>query len=246
VSPKLAEFAELLGELLTDPAHKAVVFSQWEVMAQKAAEVLDAHKVGYTLLHGRIPGKDRRKLIERFRDDPACRVFLSTDAGGTGLNLQTADTVINLEVPWNPAVLEQRVARVHRMGQSRPVRVVHLVTRGSIEERVLRVVGQKRALFAGLFDGDTDEVSFEALGQPAFLEAVRDLLEGEAPAVAASAEEARAKLVAAGVQFLEALAELLAAERPAAPPDLVQRGTAALQAILRTIGGEPAEADAER
>src|SRR5262245_50005442 len=107
VSPKLAEFAELLGELLTDPAHKAVVFSQWEVMAQKAAEVLDAHKVGYTLLHGRIPAKDRRKLIERFRDDPACRVFLSTDTGGTGLNLQTADTVINLEVPWNPAVLEQ-------------------------------------------------------------------------------------------------------------------------------------------
>jgi superfamily II DNA or RNA helicase len=188
VSPKLTEFAELVQELLTDPAHKAVVFSQWEVMVQKAAEVLDAAGVGYTLLHGRIPGKDRRKLMDRFRDDPKCRVFLSTDAGGTGLNLQVADTVINLEVPWNPAVLEQRVARVHRMGQDRPVRVVHLVTRNSIEERVLKVVEQKRALFAGLFDGDTDEVSFAALGQPKFLDAVRDLLEGEAPAVAPNAE----------------------------------------------------------
>jgi superfamily II DNA/RNA helicase len=56
-------------------------------------------------------------------------VFLSTDAGGTGLNLQVADTVVNLELPWNPAVLEQRIARVHRMGQSRPVRVINFVTR---------------------------------------------------------------------------------------------------------------------
>ena len=164
VSPKLTEFTELVQELLTDSGHKAVVFSQWEVMIQKAAEVLDAAGVGYTLLHGRIPGKDRRQLMDRFRDDPNCRVFLSTDAGGTGLNLQSADTVINLEAPWNPAVLEQRVARVHRMGQDRPVRVIHLVTRNSIEERVQRVMEQKRALFAGLFDGETDEVNFAGAG----------------------------------------------------------------------------------
>jgi SNF2 family DNA or RNA helicase len=76
-------------------------------------------------------------------------VFLSTDAGGTGLNLQTADTVVNLELPWNPAVLEQRIARVHRMGQSRPVRVINFVTRGTIEEKVLRTVEAKQGLFAG-------------------------------------------------------------------------------------------------
>jgi SNF2 family DNA or RNA helicase len=237
VSPKLTEFGELVQELLTDPAHKAVVFSQWEVMVQKATEVLEALGIGYTLLHGRIPGKDRRKLMDQFRDDPDCRVFLSTDAGGTGLNLQSADTVINLEVPWNPAVLEQRVARVHRMGQSRPVRVVHLVTRNSIEERVLRVLEQKRALFAGLFDGDSDEVNFAALGQPAFLDAVRELLEGEEPAATPNAEEARAKLVTAGVQFLEALAAVLTAEKPAVPADLARRGTAALRAILGSLDG---------
>jgi SNF2 family DNA or RNA helicase len=237
VSPKLDEFAELVQELLTDPSHKAVVFSQWEVMIQKAAEVLDTAGVGYTLLHGRIPGKDRGKLMDRFRDDPVCRVFLSTDAGGTGLNLQSADTVINLEVPWNPAVLEQRVARVHRMGQDRPVRVVHLVTRNSIEERVLRVMEQKRALFAGLFDGESDDVSFAALGQPAFLDAVRELLdEGRAGSVSdRSPEEARANLLMAGVQFLEALAAVLAAEKPAVPVDLMQRGTTALRAILSSL-----------
>ncbi len=241
-SPKLTEFAELVQELLTDPDHKAVVFSQWEVMIQKAAEVLDNVGVGYTLLHGRIPGKDRGKLMERFRDDPNCRVFLSTDAGGTGLNLQSADTVINLEVPWNPAVLEQRVARVHRMGQNRPVRVVHLVTRNSIEERVLRVIEQKRALFAGLFDGDSDEVNFAALGQPAFLDAVRELLdEGRAAGISPrSPEEARSNLLSAGVQFLEALAAALAVEKPAIPADLLQRGTTVLRTILSRLDtGEP-------
>ncbi len=128
VSPKLDELEELLRELLGAEPHKVVVFSQWEMMLRKAAEVGTKLGVGHTILHGNIPGKDRRKLLEMFRDDPECRVFFSTDAGGSGLNLQAADTVVNLEVPWNPAVLEQRIARVHRMGQHRPVQVFNFVT----------------------------------------------------------------------------------------------------------------------
>src|SRR5262249_5439420 len=124
VSPKLEEFEELIRELAVEGAHKVVVFSQWETMLHKAAEVLERLQIGSAMLHGGVPGKERRGLLERFRDEPACRVFLSTDAGGVGLNLQAADTVINLEVPWNPAVLEQRIARVHRMGQHRPVRII--------------------------------------------------------------------------------------------------------------------------
>src|SRR5262249_51221653 len=144
-------------ELFGAGPHKAVVFSQWEVMLQQTAEVLDKLKIGYVVLHGGIAGKDRRALMEKFRDDEGCRVFLSTDAGGTGLNLQSADTVINLEVPWNPAVLEQRIARVHRMGQHRPVQVFNLVTRGSIEERVLKTLSLKKSLFDGVFTGASDE-----------------------------------------------------------------------------------------
>src|SRR5437764_8252652 len=125
-------------------------------MQQKAVEVVERLGLGYTVLHGEVPGPERRKLLDRFRDDPDCRVFLSTDAGGTGLNLQSADTVINLEVPWNPAVLEQRIARVHRMGQHRPVQVFNLVTRDSIEERVLRTLDRKRLIFAGVFTGTSD------------------------------------------------------------------------------------------
>ena len=151
VSPKLDELAELLRDLLGAGPHKVVVFSQWELMLRKAAEVVEKLGVGFTMLHGNVPGKERRGLLEKFRDDPDCRVFLSTDAGGTGLNLQAADTVINLEVPWNPAVLDQRIARVHRMGQHRPVQVFNLVMRDSIEERVLRTLEQKRSLFDGDF-----------------------------------------------------------------------------------------------
>ncbi|HZT80289.1 MAG TPA: DEAD/DEAH box helicase, partial [Gemmataceae bacterium] len=123
VSPKLDEFAERMRDLTAAGAHKVVVFSQWEVMLRKAAEVLGRLGIGHVVLHGGVPGKGRRKLLERFRDDPECLAFLSTDVGGTGLNLQAADTVVNLEVPWNPAVLEQRIARVHRLGQQRPVQV---------------------------------------------------------------------------------------------------------------------------
>jgi hypothetical protein len=197
-------------------------------------------------LHGAVPGKERRGLLEKFRDDPDCRVFLSTDAGGTGLNLQAADTVINLEVPWNPAVLEQRIARVHRMGQHRPVQVFNLVTRDSIEERVLRTLDCKRSLFAGLFDGTSDEVLFANLGQQAFLQTVRALVgEEEAapaptPTAAVPVADPRQALMQAGVQFLEALAALLAATAPAngtAPsPELAQRGAAAVQAILHALG----------
>jgi superfamily II DNA or RNA helicase len=229
VSPKLEELGELLGELLGhSPERKVVIFSQWEVMLQEAASVVQEQRFGLAMLHGNVPGPERRKLLECFRDDPNCRVFLSTDAGGTGLNLQSADTVINLEVPWNPAVLEQRIARVHRMGQHRPVQVFNLVMRDSIEERVLRVVAQKRSLFNELFGGESDEIAFGALGQQAFLEAMRVLFapmteptpgSGEpgalpparsaASAAPRSTPETAQELVQAGVQFLEALAAAL-------------------------------------
>lgn len=224
VSPKLDEFGELLQDLLGSGSHKIVVFSQWELMLRKAEEVVQGKGFGYALLTGSIPGRERRGLLDRFRDDPDCRVFLSTDAGGTGLNLQSADTVINLEVPWNPAVLEQRIARVHRLGQHRPVQVFNLVTRDSIEERVLRVLGQKRTLFDGVFEAGSDEVLFDQLGQRALLDAVRDLVQPEAepapvstpPAATASTPvpippgvDPRVTLLQAAVHFLEALAAVL-------------------------------------
>lgn len=192
ISPKLDEFSELMPELVgklaensgineTSTTHKVVVFSQWETMILEAAHVLDKLGIGYAVLHGGLAGKERKEALEKFKNDPDCHVFLSTDAGGTGLNLQMADTVLNIELPWNPAVLEQRIARVHRMGQNRPVRVINLVSRGTIEEKVLRTLETKQALFTGLFEGDADEIPFAASHQTSFVNGLRILLD-EAPA----------------------------------------------------------------
>lgn len=120
--------------------------------------------------------------MARFREDPKCMVFLSTDAGGVGLNLQAASAVINFEPPWNPARLEQRIGRVHRMGQSRPVQVIHMLTEGSIEERVWETMRLKKALFSGLFDLTADEVSFEKLGRSNMMKVVKEVMdEGPEP-----------------------------------------------------------------
>src|SRR5260370_21276620 len=114
-------------------------------------------------------------MISRFAKDPDCKVFLSTDAGGVGLNLQVASAVVNFEPPWNPARLEQRVGRVHRFGQTQPVQVIHLLTENSIEERVWETLRLKKALFTGLFEEGKDEISFEKLGRKSMMHVIKDV-----------------------------------------------------------------------
>ena len=156
---KTDELAALFDELFVDPDAKAVVFSQWTRTHDIVIRRLEARGLGHVSFHGGVPSEKRPALVERFRDDPACRVFLSTDAGSTGLNLQHASTLVNMDLPWNPAILEQRIARIHRMGQARPVRVINLVAKGTIEEGMLSVLAFKRSLSAGILDGDSGEIS---------------------------------------------------------------------------------------
>jgi hypothetical protein len=179
-----------------------------------------------------VPSRQRGALIQKFRNDPQCKVFLSTDAGGVGLNLQAASAVVNFEPPWNPARLEQRIGRVHRLGQSRPVHVIHMLTSGSIEERVWETLRLKKSLFAGVFDSPTAEVSFEKLGRKTVLQAVKEIFADQPgrpkpivdPAVPvplkavvaaaqpagpgsieAGIETAAAGLIEAGVKFMESM-----------------------------------------
>ena len=105
---------------------------------------------------GSVPQDRRRAEIARFKRDPECRLFLSTDSGSVGLNLQTASAVINLDLPWNPAKLEQRIARAWRKNQMRTVDVINLVTEDSIEHAMLHVLSQKQALADGVLDGEGD------------------------------------------------------------------------------------------
>ncbi len=224
-SPKLQEFREILTELAIEEKRKVVVFSEYERMTHLAGEELRKLGIGFVSLHGGVPSRQRGALMEKFRNDPDCMVFLSTDAGGVGLNLQAASAVVNFEPPWNPARLEQRIGRVHRMGQSRPVSVIHMMTTDSIEERVWETMRLKKSLFAGVFDSPTGEVSFAKLGRKTVFQTVKEIFADQpgrpkpvvnaappvpvpvaAAAGASGIEVAAAGLMEAGVKFMESIA----------------------------------------
>ncbi|HZK79974.1 MAG TPA: DEAD/DEAH box helicase, partial [Humisphaera sp.] len=114
---KADELATVLEEMYEQPETKVVIFSQWLKMHELLVRRMKQKKWPHVLFHGGVPGPQRPALVDRFREDDACRAFLATDAGGVGLNLQHASVVVNMDIPWNPAVLEQRIGRVHRLGQ---------------------------------------------------------------------------------------------------------------------------------
>jgi len=249
--PKLLELRELIGQIVLDQARKVVVFSQWRRMLRLAhwatRDVLARDNVRAAFFTGEEGQKRRTQNIVEFHDDPACRVLFATDAGGVGLNLQrAASACINIELPWNPAVLEQRIGRIYRLGQNRPIDVYNLVSQPGIESRISDLVGTKQACFVGLFDGKTDEVAFERSGS--FLSRIERIV---APALerapargveeAAEPEDGPAEreidaLVAAGDESRDARAS--AAPEPPPPPSAgdVQKLFAGLT-VQRTAGG---------
>jgi SNF2 family DNA or RNA helicase len=154
--PKLDELARVLDEVLPDPDVKVIIFSEWEGMLGRARDHAKQHGIGYAWHTGSVPQQRRRAEILAFRQDPACRLFLSTDSGGVGLNLQNASVVINCDLPWNPAKLEQRIARAWRKNQLRPVTVVNLIAEGTIEHGMLGSLANKQELAHGVLDGVGD------------------------------------------------------------------------------------------
>lgn len=177
VCPKLGELEEVLGEHLDGDGRKILVFSEWERMLQLVRELADEMEVGYAWHTGSVPQDKRREEIRRFKSDPECRLFLSTDSGSVGLNLQAASMVINLDLPWNPARLEQRIARAWRKHQRRSVQVIHLVTEDSIEHRMLHVLAGKQTLAEGVLDGkgDLDRLPMPS-GRTAFIERLEAIM----------------------------------------------------------------------
>ncbi|MAE70625.1 MAG: helicase [Gemmatimonadetes bacterium] len=174
-SPKLDELTRILEDFATNGTRKAVIFSEWERMIRMAAEKAREIGLGHELLCGRVPTKKRGALLDRFRDDPDCRLLFSTDAGGVGLNLQCADTVINLELPFNPARLDQRIARVHRLGQKRPTHVILLISERSIETGIERSLTRKKELFEEVLSENAMATELDSV--PGLLRAIRPVLE---------------------------------------------------------------------
>ncbi len=202
---KVDELMAVLDELLQAPEAKAVVFSQWldthELIVRRLADRKASRGWGHVRFNGRVPSEKRGALVQQFHDDPDCRLFLATDAGATGLNLQhAAAVVVNMDLPWNPAVLEQRIGRVHRLGQSRGVQVINFVGQGSIEEGMLSVLAFKKSLFAGVLDSGQSEVFLQGTRLSQFMRSVEQVAgamgqaepDGEAVGAAPEADVAAA------------------------------------------------------
>jgi SNF2 family DNA or RNA helicase len=132
--------------------HKALVFSQWTSLLDRVEPHLDEAGIPFTRLDGST--RDRQGVVASFQDSEGPPVMLlSLKAGGTGLNLTAADHVFLLDPWWNPAVEEQAADRAHRIGQDRPVMIYRLVAKDTVEERILLLQDQKRALAEAALGG---------------------------------------------------------------------------------------------
>ncbi|MCY4264829.1 MAG: DEAD/DEAH box helicase [Gammaproteobacteria bacterium] len=163
-SSKLDELDGLLEQLSRENNRKIILFSEWTTMLDLIEPLVQKHSMEFVRLDGSVPQKKRRQLVESFQNNEQCQLFMTTNAGATGLNLQAANTVINIDLPWNPAVLEQRIARAHRMGQKQSVQVYILVTLNTLEENLLMTLSAKRNLAMEALDPDAsaDEVEMES------------------------------------------------------------------------------------
>lgn len=257
-STKLARLRELLEELSEHPDRKIILFSEWTTMLSLIEPILVELGMPFVRLDGQVSQKKRPSIVKQFQSDPDCRVILMSNAGSTGLNLQSANTVINVDLPWNPAVLEQRIARAHRMGQKNPVHVYLLVSEGTLEENLLDTLAMKQDLALAALDVDSNvtEVEFRS-GQEELLRRLEQLIgrQPQAPvdqsqqerveAEARSIAHKRDRVAAAGGQLLGAafqmLGELVAQDADSTPdPTIVQQLHSSLnQCLERDSGGRP-------
>lgn len=181
VSPKLNELKEILLEKLdlSNSKSKVIIFSEWITMLNLIGRLLHECGIGFAQLSGKVAVKNRDKLVKKFEADPKCKVFLSTEAGGSGLNLQVADTVINFELPWNPAKKNQRIGRIDRLGQrSKNLTVINFITKNSIETSIASGLNLKQNLFDGVLNGSNglDTVDFSASGKAQFLQQLEGVM----------------------------------------------------------------------
>ncbi len=151
-SSKLAMFSTILEDLIKN-RHKALVFSQFVGHLSIIRQYLDESNIKYQYLDGSTPAAQRKKAIDKFQSGEGDVFLISLKAGGLGLNLTAADYVIHLDPWWNPAVEDQASDRAHRIGQRRPVTIYRLVTRGTVEEKIVRMHSRKRNLADSLLKG---------------------------------------------------------------------------------------------
>lgn len=234
ISPKLDELQDILLEQL-DVVHrpkKILIFSEWKTMLHLIANTLRKHDIGFVTLSSDVAVEKRGALIDEFSTNPDCKVFLSTEAGGAGLNLQCADTVINFELPWNPARKNQRIGRVHRLGQkSEHITVINLVAQQSIEQRIADGLVLKESLFQAVLNRQdlNDEVDFSRHGRATFIQELQNLVAGLESLIIEEPVDATTQTAAA----IEAEPEQAGVESEEMEPTLAEPASAIDQATLQ-------------
>jgi SNF2 family DNA or RNA helicase len=233
-APKLVELEQLLRELALGEGRKVVVFSEWTDMTKEVERLSERLGLTHFHLHGGLPVRRRPALLKAFAEHEGPAVFVSTDAGGVGLNLQVADVVVSLDLPWNPARLEQRIARVHRIGSKGSVRVVLMVAESSVEARILALHATKQNVLDNVWAKDGEREIAAPGGSGAFKAVVEALLEQTASSRAVlqrrTAGDANEPAGAAGPASdgwdgdLEAIAEPLRSPAAAGAPGAAANG----------------------
>ena len=170
---------QMVEDMIENGNDKMVVFSQWERMTRLVCQELEKRGIIHANLNGSVPSEKRKQLMDDFTSNPDCRVFVSTDAGSTGLNLQVASLLVNLDLPWNPAVLEQRIARIYRIGQTKPIQIFNMVAEKTIEERMLSTLNFKSNMSEGILDNGTDAVFMEESKFNRLMETVEEIMANE-------------------------------------------------------------------
>src|SRR5438874_429071 len=226
-SSKLEKLNEVLGQLAQENGRKLILFSEWTTMLDLVTPILQKHRLRFVRLDGQVPQRKRQQLVHEFQQDPRCQAFMTTNAGSTGLNLQAANTVINVDLPWNPAVLEQRIARAYRMGQEQPVQVFVLVTEETIEEKLLSTLSAKHDLALAALDAESDVDQVDLAGGIEELRRRLEVLLGARP-VAPSDESLRRES--------ELAVARAAAERSARRESLAISGGHLLSAAFQFLG----------
>lgn len=172
---KIEELMQMVEDMIENGNDKIVVFSQWKRMTRLVCQELEKRGIIHANLNGSVPSEKRKQLMDDFTSNPDCRVFVSTDAGSTGLNLQVASLLVNLDLPWNPAVLEQRIARIYRIGQTKPIQIFNMVAEKTIEERMLSTLNFKSNMSEGILDNGTDAVFMEESKFNRLMETVEEI-----------------------------------------------------------------------
>lgn len=153
-SNKIEQLENIVSEY-TKNNHKVLIFSSFKTALNIVKEKLNNAKIKTYMIDGSVPAKTRIEMVDNFNENDDIKVFLiMLKSGGTGLNLASADVVIHLDLWWNPQAENQATDRAHRIGQTNTVEVIHLITKGTIEEKILELQNKKRILSDKLIDGE--------------------------------------------------------------------------------------------